>query len=330
MTSQITNLVSSIQNSQKIIISTHRHCDGDGLGAEIAMYKAMLNMNKEVVIFNVDRTPKKYHFLESVDHIKSLDDCDPPSDSVDLILIFDTNDSRLLEPLFSHFTKIAKKIIFIDHHPLLKSGPHPTIESYIDPSAASTGELTYRILTSLKVTMTPPIAEALYMSITFDTQLFKFIRNSSNSHLIAAELLKQSFDPLRVHSFLFGNHSVNKIKFLGHMINKIEYYYEFQLAVLTMTQADQLKFNIDPDDTRDIIDIIMGIDSLRCSVILTEQIDHSYKLSFRSKPPTSIIEIAEKMGGGGHLHAAGAFTKESEEEIKKFILHEIKFILGTQ
>jgi phosphoesterase RecJ-like protein len=60
-----------IKKSQKIILSTHRQCDGDGLGAELAIYYALKKIQKDVRIVNVDSTPRKYRFL-GADKVISL------------------------------------------------------------------------------------------------------------------------------------------------------------------------------------------------------------------------------------------------------------------
>ena len=91
----MTSIVEQIRKADRILLSTHRQCDGDGLGAELALYYALKKMNKQVQIVNVDGTPRKYRFL-GTEKIIALFQNNPVMDlSADLCLIFDTNDERL-------------------------------------------------------------------------------------------------------------------------------------------------------------------------------------------------------------------------------------------
>lgn len=309
-----------IKQSHKIILSTHRQCDGDGLGAELALYYALKKINKDVRIVNVDSTPRKYRFLGS-DKVISLFQNNPFIDlSADLCLIFDTNDERLLEPLFSGLKKSVTKIVFIDHHPLLQNGPQPSTESYIDIAAASTGELAYDLIKDLSIELDTSIARALYTSITFDTQLYRYIRNSPKSHLIAAELLQYPINAQEIHRALFGNQTVQKMAFLAKALGQIEYFCHGQLAVLRLRDADLLAHNLEPDEARDVIDMIMNIESLEAAVIFREDAENEYKLSFRSKGKLEVSSLAEGFGGGGHAHASGAFVKGQYTELKDKIV----------
>ena len=182
----------------------------------------------------VDSVPKKYSFLEPNRHLEIFEAPHTPIEATDLVLIFDTNDRRLVEPLFSALHGHCREILFVDHHPVLNQGPEPTAGSFIDTRAASTGEISYFILKGLGVRLDEKIAEALYTSIAFDTQLFKFVKNSVNSHLIAAELLLQIKNAEEIHRHLFSTHTINKVAFLAKVLGQIEYHGEGQIAVLKL------------------------------------------------------------------------------------------------
>src|SRR5690606_5720111 len=119
-----------IQFAKTILLSTHRECDGDGLGAEIALYHALKKAGKNVRVLNVDDVPPKYHFLNHYDFLEIYQRPHKPVQDIDLTLIFDTNDERQLGSLYSVLKAQSKEILFIDHHPILAEGPIPTQGSY--------------------------------------------------------------------------------------------------------------------------------------------------------------------------------------------------------
>src|SRR5687767_15079165 len=154
-------LAKKIHKAKRIVLSTHRESDGDGIGCEIALYLALKKSGKDVRILNVDRVPKKYEFLKVTKEMQYYEEKHSPLKPTDMGLIFDTNDHRLLSPLFEELEKKCDEIVFIDHHPELLQGPRPTAGSLLLTDAASTGEIVYQIINELSIPLDEHIAEAL-------------------------------------------------------------------------------------------------------------------------------------------------------------------------
>ncbi len=330
MTVSFEKIVDLIKKSQSIILSTHREPDGDGLGAEVALFYALKKINKNVRILNVDRCAKKYDFLfQSSNHQPKdiLQTFLNPHDEIlktDLVIILDTNDKRLLEPLYSEFEKNSSHIIFVDHHPILTTGPKPTPHSIIDTKAASTGEVAFHIIKKLGIEIDTNIAEALYTSIVFDTHLFRFIRNSSATHLIAAELLNYNVNPEKIHRAIFGDFTKNKLLFSVRAMNNLEFFASDKIAFLRFFEKDLISMGLNKDHTRDLIDTIMNIDSIEAAMVVREISENEFKVSFRSKGRIEVLTVAESLNGGGHLYASGAYVTGSLKDLKEKSLHLIE------
>lgn len=318
-----------IQQAQSVLLTTHRQCDGDGLGSELAIFHALVKMGKDVRVLNVDSTPKKYDFLSPDQHIQYYDGKFDPIAKPDLALIFDTNDRRLIEPLYAELEEKCKEIIFVDHHPVLKEGPSPTEGSLINVRAASTGELAFDIIKALGVELDATIARALYTSIVFDTQLFRYVRNSARSHQVVSELFEFEKDPAEVHRRLFGNFTAPKLKFVANSLAQVEFFENEQLAILYIKSSDLFELGLDIDDSRDLIDMIMNIETVQAAAVFREDEPEIYKLSLRSKGEFPILAIAENFGGGGHHYASGASLSGNKEELKKEILAAMKKALES-
>mgnify|MGYP003682995523 CR=1 FL=1 len=320
----IQNVVDEIKKANTILLTTHRQCDGDGLGSELAMYHALKKIGKNVRIINVDETPQKYDFLNPDEYIQYFDSKYDPIEKSELALIFDTNDKRLIEPLYKTIETQCDNIIFVDHHPVLTNGPSPTNQSIINVNAASTGELAYDIITALEIPLDENIAKALYTSIVFDTQLFRYVRNSPRSHEVAAVLLQYEKNPAEVHKKLFGNFTAAKLKFLAQALSHIEFFNDDQIALLLIKTKDLESMGLHIDDSRDLIDMIMNIESVEAAAVFREDASNVYKLSLRSKGIFPILEIAETVGGGGHPYASGASLNGDYEELSQKILQSLK------
>ncbi|MFZ4403191.1 MAG: DHH family phosphoesterase [Pseudobdellovibrionaceae bacterium] len=322
MYSSLDLLVQKIKDAQSILLSTHRQCDGDGLGAQLATYFALRKSGKKVHCVNVDVAPKKYLFLQPDQHVKiySGPDDSLPEEHFDLALVFDTNDARLVEPLYSHLIAQKTTVAFIDHHPPLKQGPLPTPESWIDITCASTGEMAYQLLKALNTPLDKDIAKALYTSVAFDTQIFRFIRNSPMSHRIAADLLQFDIQPDIIHRNLFAQNTEKKMAFLGLVLSHIEYFGLGRVALLCLKTEELATYDMDPDDSRDLIDLLMNIQKLQVAALFRQDGPDLFKMSLRSKS-IDILPLAEKFGGGGHHHAAGALVAMDYPNLRNEVVH---------
>lgn len=317
-------LAQLIKEAKSIVLSTHTQPDGDGLGCQVALYWALKKIKKNVRILNVDETPKKYDFLDSNKVIETHNNIRTPLSETDLALIFDTNDQALLLGLWPDLKSKCKRVVFVDHHPLLSRHPINKDEHVIDMSASSTGEIVFNLVKSLGIELDKNIALPLYTSIVFDTNYFRYIRNSATPHLMAAELLKHDIEPQKVHRHLFGNHSPSKLKFLSQILGLVEYELGGRLACVRVRQKDMVALGLEMDETRDIIDMVMNVESIEAAVLFREDSPDQFKLSFRSKGLFSVNELAESLGGGGHEFASGAFISSSYSEIKQRVLREFE------
>src|ERR1051325_10453247 len=119
-------LIRKLRAAKSVLVTTHKQCDGDGLGALLALYHALKKNGVAVRALTVDAVPKKYAFLDPDRYLETFEGPHKPLTPTDVCLIFDTNDRRLVEPLFTELETKCKEICFVDHHPVLNNGPEPT------------------------------------------------------------------------------------------------------------------------------------------------------------------------------------------------------------
>ena len=326
LTAQLKNLSNYIQTISSVLLTTHKSCDGDGLGSITALYYGLKQLNKKVRIVTVDAVPEKYHFFIPKDNM-SFNELKSPLQPGSLALICDTNDFRLIEPLYTELKNTSKKIIFMDHHCLLSSSPRCTSADYIvQEKAASTGEIIYFLLKELKIKMNTDIAVALYISILSDTQNFQFIKESSNSYKICSEL----FSYIKNSSFIYHQlFSMNKEKLhlLAAAIHKAEYFNNEEIALLEINKNQLTDKGLEVPDACDFIEMILKVPSVKIAVLIVTLAENQYKLSFRSKS-IDVSRLAEQFSGGGHFHAAGATLTNYKKNIKQEVLQKSLAVLA--
>ncbi len=315
------DIYQKIKSARKIWLSTHKNADGDGLGSEMAFFHALRSLSKEVAIVHNDKTPERYSFLieESTIH---LPDENLDLNEKDLAIIFDTHDPQLCAPFYELLEKNNVTVLFIDHHVPIRQKVENVID-IIDENACCTGEIVFGIIQNLQIKLTPKIATSLYASLLFDTQNFKFIRNSSKPHDLASILLKNGADHLLIQKNIFDNWSINKMNFLSLLIRNVQYLDNHKIALIRIGRQQLVDFNLNSDDVSDFVDLFMSIQSLDVSIVIREEKTNDFKLSFRSRTH-EVLSWAQNFNGGGHLYSSGAWVKDTEDNILNKIDRLIK------
>jgi phosphoesterase RecJ-like protein len=202
------------------------------------------------------------------------------------------------------------------------------VGSVIDTGAASTGELSYRLLTALGIPLDDVIARALYTSVVFDTQLFRYVKSKADSHLISADLLKHEKNPEEVHRALFSTYTVGKMRLLAQALSRVEYFAQDRAAFVALRSDDFRHSGLERDDSGDIVDLIMNIGSIEVAALVREDGPDRFKLSLRSKGSVDVLGLAEGFGGGGHKFASGAHISGAFIPLRERLLRELSDLMG--
>ena len=311
-----------ISEHQSFIVTTHRFCDGDGLGAGCALGYGLQKAGKKVSFVTLDTPHQKYSFLDGngfIQPFQSFSDFGSELKKTDCVLAVDLSDPVLMEPLYSLAEKESRRICFIDHHPLEKEiAKH---DYFMDTTASSTGELVYQLLQALKIPLDEKIATALYTSIVFDTKCFRSIKSSPSPFSISAELIPYIHDVDRIYGSLFRNLKVENLRFFSYL-NSVEYYNDNRFALLYLTEKDLTTHKADLGIACDLLDMIMNVSTMQAAVLILEKKTDCFKLSIRSRDK-NILPFARSLGGGGHKLSAGAYVQGSSYmKIREKILSE--------
>ena len=89
-----------LRQSDRFLITTHSMPDGDGLGSEMALHLYLKKMGKKSYVINTHATPAKFRIVDPRDEIQVYDPASPLP-KVDLVIVVDTNESKMLGVLES-------------------------------------------------------------------------------------------------------------------------------------------------------------------------------------------------------------------------------------
>ncbi len=309
----IRNLIHDIKKSQRIILTTHKSCDSDGLGSILALHDSLQSIGKKVQSLSIGEVPKRYNFMKHHGRVETY-----PKQALqeaDLALIFDTNDPLYVEPLYSDLLKKTKKQVFIDHHcPVQNSSK---LNLLIDENAASTGELCHILLEEMKIPITKEVARSLYISIMFDTHMFRSSKNLSQAFYTCSKLCHH-VDANEIYNELFCQYDHKNWQDIIKLLNQVQYNKDHSVAFIECSYEQFQKNSLSIFHILDILDWVMKVQSVLVGFISIEKKTQLYKLSFRSKKGVNVASLAESLGGGGHIRSAGATLSDySRDKIIK-------------
>ncbi len=316
-----------IENSNKIILTTHVVPDGDAIGSVIAMSDYLKLKGKKPVIINHSETPDNLKFLDKNNSIKVFLKNEKENakliQDADLIVILDTNEyfrTKSMEPFIA--SSPAKKIC-IDHHTGLKPELYTAYISNTEyPSNCSI--LYDFIKADNEKFLTEEVSSALYVGIMTDTGSFHHPRTDADVFIMCADLIRRGADPVKLYEDVYATTTMENLKLAALFIESLQFYNDNKVVVGIVTQEDFNSLGLDIQHIEGFTSIIMNIIGIKLGVVLVELKDN-IKISFRSKGEIDVSTLAKEFAGGGHKNAAGANVKGTTiPELKNKILERIQ------
>ena len=314
----------AISANNRFLFCTHRDPDADGIGSEMGLARALMQMGKQVTVLNPDSLPSLLAFLDPDGIVKGFkatgeEESRRLLDETEVIFFLDASHWGRLRPMDSEVMARANKVICIDHHPT----DNPlTPESVIDDSFSSTGEMIYNLLKHIGHPLDGRIAFSLYTALVKDTGCFRFDNTGEPVFRMAAELCRfEEVRPSHVYERLFERSSIAGVRSLGMVLKSLGLAYDNRLAYLCLTEEIISQTGATLEETENFVDVIRGLDPVEMCIYFRELGGGKVKVSFRSKTGRiNVNALAEKFGGGGHVRASGAVISGELDEVVKRVV----------
>ncbi|MGA2977386.1 MAG: bifunctional oligoribonuclease/PAP phosphatase NrnA [Spirochaetia bacterium] len=312
-----------ISRTQRFIITAHETPDGDAIGSECAMLRALRGMGKEAMILNADPTPRKFGFLDADRMIGVLEREDqlPPDIGDFSLLMLDTNDINNIGQVATLVLPRVRDHFIIDHH---EQEEDTLAGNLILKSASSTAEILYQLMRAMNITIDFPIAQALFTAIVYDTGSFIYPKTTSLTFEIARNLVATGVDPNFVYAKIYESNSISALVLQSRVLSTLELAYENHVAILTMRREMIIDSGANYEEADQLINIPLKSEEVRVSVFFKENLEGLLRCSMRSKGNINVSEIAQLFGGGGHKTAAGFKCRETLEATKRIVLDKLR------
>ncbi len=321
-----------IHDAKRVLISTHSLPDGDGLGAETALYHYLKRGKKSCRIFNPDPLPKRYRFLDPKGTFLHGPGEAEMWDHCDLWIIVDTNDPRRLGKLWGDLYMRSKKIVFLDHHTDLmgvdeiKYPPHALVVA--DPDSSSIGELLNTLFQELNLAqLNIDVGRGLYVSVMTDTNSFRYARTTPKAHHIAGDMIALGVNPEETYQAIYSSKEVSHLQLLGKMLQSVQVAFQGKFAWFQMSQELRSQYRASADDTQSFLNLLLLLKDAEVVCFFREEDDGRVRFSMKSKGKLMINRLAMELGGGGHAYAAGAAIEGSLDHAVTLVTKKIEQLI---
>jgi len=296
-----------LEGAERIVVSGHVRPDGDALGSMVALAGAARQAGKSAFATFGEPfvVPRAYSFLDQSTLVPPDSDFGP----IDVLVACDTAAPDRLGSVAA-LAEAARSVLVVDHH--ISNDGFGDV-AIIDPAAAATAQLVYRLILALEWKLTPSVATALYAGLVTDTGRFQYSSTTAEVHHMAAALIDAGVRPDEVGQRLYAETPFGYLRVAGAVLERAVLDRDTALVWSVLYEEDLAAAGIDHEDAEALIDLIRIAEEAEVACLLKEVEEGVTKGSLRSRGRVDVAAVAAALGGGGHHNAAG-FTYEADPE----------------
>lgn len=296
-----------IESAATVVLVTHDGPDGDGIGSQIGLARALRRAGRKVWIVNSGSYPKSVSFLDSGSDVIVFSEHFHQKNprlfiDADLVVLIDTGEFERVGGIAERLRSRPGPVVCIDHH---QPGDR-AIPGIVAPEFTSCGELMVHVIDALGIEITKDVATAFYGAILSDTQQFRFTKQDPDVFAVAARLVAAGAEPETIAGKMFGTTTRDRLTLMTRIFNSARFECGGRLVQSVMTQEMISDLSVDREEIRNMVNMIGDLEGVEISVLFKVFKPGVVKVSMRCKQGLVISDVAESLGGGGHKQAAGA------------------------
>ncbi len=310
------NILEEIKKAQTIVILCHESPDGDAIASSLSVMYAVKQLGKDADVVIPDYS-KVFNFLPGADKIKK----EGKTKNYDLAISVDCTDLKRLVGGSEYF-ETAKKTVQIDHHSVNSMFAD---YNYVNPASPACCQVLIGMFEYLGIEINKDLGTCILTGILADTGGFQWGGVTPETFEFAAELLRKGVNISKICQQVLRNKTKAHCEFEKLIYERLEFFYNGQIALAYLTIEDYKKLSTDMGDDEGLVEMIRDIDGVEVAVLLKEKEGlNGFKASMRSKDKVNVSDIGLILGGGGHSRAAGCFIQGSLEHAKTKIVNIIE------
>lgn len=319
MTNSLEAISKVFREKDRFLIACHENPEGDAIGSELALALALRKMGKTATVLNADPVPFNLRFLPGADSVLGEED----GSRYEVAVVVDCGSSGRTGRVAPELCK-PPILVNIDHH---RTNGGCGDYRLVDPEAAATGMLIYRILAAMGAEIDYEVAVNIYVAILTDTGSFHYSNSSPEAFHIAGEMIRRGIDPWTVAEQVYETQSADRLRLLGRVLSSLEIAAGGKVAAITTMKKDLADHSVDKDSLEGFINYPRSILGVEVAVAFREEGNAQFRVSFRSKGRVDVSSVALAFGGGGHHNAAGCTVEGTLPEVKRKVIAALEAVL---
>ena len=290
---------------EKVLIMGHRMADVDSFGAAVGIYRISTTLERKAYIVLNDISTSLRPMVESFknhedyqeDMIIGSQQAIELAGSNTVLVVVDVNKPSITE--CPELLRLCKSIVVLDHHRQGTEVVENATLSYVEAYASSACEMVSEILQYIgeSIKISPEEADCMYSGIMIDTSNF-MTKTGVRTFEAAAFLRRNGADVTRVRK-LFREEAI-EYKTKADAVSQAEIYRDVFAVSTCSSEGIESPTVMGAQAANELL----NIRGVKASFVLTEYQNQIF-VSARSIDEVNVQVIMEKMGGGGHLSAAG-------------------------
>lgn len=294
-----------LQGGDRYLILTHQRPDGDTAGSAAALCLALRQLGKTAYLLINPEISKRYAPIH-------LPYGAPEGFEPAYVISADVADVTMLPDNAKEYQD--RVWLTVDHH---GTNPGFGANNLIHPEMAACGELIYELVLALGLPLILETAYPIYLAVSTDTGCFKYSNTKAHTHTVAAACLAAGVDGGEINRALFEVKSKARYALESYISKTIEFYQDGRIAVAALPRKVIDQWQADLDDLDNIASVTRTIEGVECGLTLQETADGSVKGSARTTKEVNAAQLCAKLGGGGHMRAAGVTFRDCDMEEAK-------------
>ncbi|MBQ8344771.1 MAG: bifunctional oligoribonuclease/PAP phosphatase NrnA [Clostridia bacterium] len=286
------------------LIVYHIRSDADAVGSAFALRELLQSMKIPALCACSDEVPERLRFLSEPAQGSVLLD-DELRIGHERVISVDSASPAQLGELFHTLHRDID--LMIDHH----ANGTVYADSYIDPMAAATGEIIYRIAKRLWELgrlsgISHRFSSCVYAAISSDTGCFRYANVTPATLRCAAELLEAGVEAAEINHRLFDSKTEQQILAEGEAARRLRLYAGGRVAGICFPHAVKQAMALSDEHLETVIDIPRSVAGVEVAFAIRQPTEQrSFRASLRSNGECDVAAVCAKFGGGGHKRAAG-------------------------
>jgi len=316
-----TALVRELSTDAPFLICTHTHPESDAVGSALGLYHLLRAMGREARVVLEEPLYPSLRYLDPDGICQAY----LPEEKLEFregerFWLVDAGYLHRLGKLETPIAARPMRRICLDHH--LGDGDEFEV-ALIDPSASSAGLLVAELWDRAGQVMPRAVARVLYSAIATDTGFYRFSNTDGRTLRMAARLLDMGVASDAAYSAYREFRSWGAMRVIVRALETLEPRLGGRLALFHITQASLSAEGVPYHELEGAVDYPRSVRDVEVIGLVLELGPNRCKINMRSKGAVDVNKVCRRLGGGGHMRAAGAKLDLSVKEALDTLEREV-------